>query len=166
MVQEQAVGDRGRDARMHLLREALTMALYVTICLIAGVIALPEPREHLLGWVWGIAIGLVLAHFFAFELSAELFSGESFSRAELRVGGAHLTGAAVVAALTSVPLLVVPASREALWVLVVLVSVLAITSYNTARRWGSRRLRAALYAATVALVALAIALVKNYLVGH
>ena len=60
---------------LELRKEAFTMALYVAICLLAALIALPERAvEHtsVLGVIWGIMLGLAIAHWFAFRVSARL----------------------------------------------------------------------------------------------
>ncbi|MEB3970016.1 hypothetical protein OSH93_12875, partial [Mycobacterium ulcerans] len=62
----------GEDAA-ELRKESYTMALYVAVCLLAALLALPEAaRHHLIGLIWGITIGLAAAHFFAFKISARL----------------------------------------------------------------------------------------------
>jgi len=61
------------EHRVELRKEALTMALYVAICLLASLIVIPESTaEHsnLIGLTWGITVGLALAHWFAFRVSA------------------------------------------------------------------------------------------------
>ena len=74
--------DRGRARRQNEQRkEGFTMALYVSVCLLAALTGLPDRADrHLLdvlGIVWGTTIGLALAHWFAFRLSARLVeSGE------------------------------------------------------------------------------------------
>lgn len=74
----QTLGDasagQGRE-----LREALTMALYVAVCLLAASIAVGggdgHPEEvNVIAAIWGITIGLALAHLFAFRVSARLGS--------------------------------------------------------------------------------------------
>ena len=51
------------------------MALYVAICLMASLIAIPEiAAEHtnVMGLIWGVTLGLALAHWFAFRVSARM----------------------------------------------------------------------------------------------
>ncbi|HEY9496397.1 MAG TPA: hypothetical protein VIR15_16215 [Intrasporangium sp.] len=48
------------------------MALYVAICLLAALFALPETAAgHLpvVGIIWGVSVGLAIAHWFAFRVS-------------------------------------------------------------------------------------------------
>ena len=63
------------EHRLEFDKEALTMALYVAICLMAALIAIPESavaRTNVLGLVWGITLGLAIAHWFAFRVSARM----------------------------------------------------------------------------------------------
>lgn len=60
---------------LELRKEALTMALYVAICLMASFIAIPESAvEHTNEWglVWGVTLGLAIAHWFAFRVSSRM----------------------------------------------------------------------------------------------
>jgi hypothetical protein len=63
--------------RDHLRKEAWTMALYVTICLLAALTALENVVAvpgQVFGLVWGTTIGLALAHLFAFQSPVALFT--------------------------------------------------------------------------------------------
>ncbi|MGH1565405.1 hypothetical protein [Mumia sp. DW29H23] len=150
-------------------KEAATMALYVALCLLAALIALPEggaAHAHVLGIVWGVSVGLALAHWFAFRLSARLVGAGQIRWHDVRSGGAQLTGAAFVALLASVPVLVLPESWELEAVETVLAVFISATGFAVARSGGASYLRAAVYAVAVLVVALAIAVVKNALAGH
>jgi hypothetical protein len=60
--------------RSEVRKGTLTMALYVAISLLASLIVIPESRvehTHVLGLIWGITLGLALAHWFAFRLPHE-----------------------------------------------------------------------------------------------
>lgn len=51
------------------------MALYVAVCLLAALIALPDRgagHAPAFGVIWGVTVGLALAHWFAFRVSARL----------------------------------------------------------------------------------------------
>jgi len=50
------------------------MALYVAICLLAAFAALPETdvHAHVMAIIWGVTIGLAVAHWFAFRVSARM----------------------------------------------------------------------------------------------
>src|SRR3954452_7058316 len=112
----QPAHDNHLEHRAELLREAATMILYVSVVEIAELAAIPE--EHfaggrttgavggqLLAIVWGTAVGLALAHWFAFRVAAPGFRGDRPSRLDAQVGVAQLAGAAFVAAVCSLPVL-------------------------------------------------------------
>jgi hypothetical protein len=60
-----------------LVRESLTMGLYITISLLAVLSAKPDGggSSDVLSLVWGTTLGLTLAHWLAFQLTARLFAG-------------------------------------------------------------------------------------------
>jgi len=62
------------DDDVELRKEAFTMALYVAICLLAALAAVTEStaEDHVFEIVWGTTIGLALAHWLAFSVSARL----------------------------------------------------------------------------------------------
>src|SRR3954471_346801 len=97
---------RTSEARREVLREAVTMVLYVSVVLIAELAAIPE--EHfadgrvtgavggqLLAIVWGTAVGLAVAHWFSFGLAAPAFRGERLTRSDTYIGFAQ-TGSAML----------------------------------------------------------------------
>src|SRR5262249_58459742 len=74
------------EHRVELIREATVMILYVSVVEIADLAALPEAHYvhgrvtgptggYMLAIVWGTAIGLALAHWFAFRVAAPAFRG-------------------------------------------------------------------------------------------
>src|SRR3954466_11536495 len=92
------------EGRKDVLREAVTMILYVSVVLIAELAAIPEKHfahgrvtgavgARLLAIVWGTAVGLAVAHWFAFRLAAPGFRGERPNRWDTYVGLAQLGGA-------------------------------------------------------------------------
>jgi hypothetical protein len=88
------------DEVMELRKEALTMALYVAICLLAALIAVPDDAHvHVTGIVWGVSLGLALAHWFAFRVSARWVGEGNVRPGDVKSGGAQLAGAAGVALL-------------------------------------------------------------------
>ena len=93
------------EHRLEFDKEALTMALYVAICLMAALIAIPESavaRTNVLGLVWGITLGLAIAHWFAFRVSARMVGAGTVRSSDVELLGAQLLGAAGVALLVSV----------------------------------------------------------------
>lgn len=153
---------------LDLRREAFTMALYVAICLLAAMIAAPEKDEHAhaIGIVWGISIGLVLAHLFAFRLAARLVSPGALDAEDARLAGAQLGGGVAVALLATIPVILLPTHREITWAEVVLAALIAAAGYAVARRGGAHRITTMVYGLVMLAVAIGIALVKNHLAGH
>src|SRR4051812_38597495 len=104
----------GSENRTEILREAITMVLYVSGGEIAELAALPEAHfahgkvtgavgGQLLGIGWGAAGGLAIAHWFAFRLAAPAFRGERPTRHDTFIGLAQVGGAMFVAAVSSLP---------------------------------------------------------------
>src|SRR4051794_21437277 len=104
------------ESQVELFREATIMVLYVAVVEIAELAALPERRlghgeitgpvgSDLLAIVWGTALSLALAHWFAFRIAAAGFRGDRPSRQDQLIGLVQVGGAALVAALSSLPIL-------------------------------------------------------------
>jgi hypothetical protein len=150
-----------------LRKEACTMALYVAICLLAALIALPETAHaHLVQLIWGVTVGLALAHWFAFRLSARLVGQGTIRAHDLESGGAQLGGAAGAALLATLAVLVAPDTAEREVAEYVLAALIGAVGFVVARGAGATRVAALLYACTVLVAAVAIAVVKNVLAGH
>jgi hypothetical protein len=71
MVEPDVEADEEAEEALELRKEALTMALYVTICLLAALSVVAEHGEgaqaDTFKIVWGTTLGLALAHWFAFR---------------------------------------------------------------------------------------------------
>lgn len=144
------------------------MALYVAICVLAALTALPESAAHagVAPIIWGVSVGLALAHWFAFRLSARLVGAGRLRPHDVESAGAQLSGAVGVALLASVPLVLLPESAELEGVLLLLATFIALVGYVVAREGGAARARSLLYATVVLVVAVVIAELKNRLAGH
>ena len=145
------------------------MGLYVAICLLGALIALPTDQEdeaQVIAIIWGVTVGLALAHWFAFRVSATLVSAGRVHRHDLNAASAQLAGAASVALLASIPVLLTPHSAELESAELTLAAFIGIVGYAVARSGGGSRVRSIVYAAIVLIAAVAIALVKNALSGH
>ena len=153
---------------LELRREASTMALYVAVCLLAALTALPESAAHatVIPLIWGVTVGLAVAHWFAFRVSARLVASGRLSSLDVALAGAQLVGAAGVALLASLPVVLLPAAAELEGVALLLAAFIALVGYAVAREGGATRARAVLHALTVLVVAVAIAELKYRLAGH
>ncbi|MFZ0323628.1 MAG: hypothetical protein WAN48_05785 [Actinomycetes bacterium] len=150
--------------------EASTMALYVSVVLLAALVALrgsPNPTQRvLLEVIWGTTLGLALAHLYAFRVSSRLVRGRSFDRGDLKVAAAQLGGATAVAMLCTVPVVVFPSPSEDDMVRLLLGALLGAGGYSSGRAGGASRLRSLVLGAAVLAVGFGVALVKNSMSGH
>jgi hypothetical protein len=150
--------------------EASTMALYVSVVLLAALVALEDGAttsdRDMLGLIWGTTIGLALAHYFAFRVASRLVRGTTFHKRDGEIALAQLTGAAIVAALCSVPVVLLPDTTKNDYVRFELAILLGIAGYAAGRTGGATRLRSLVTGAIVLVLGVGVALVKNALVGH
>jgi hypothetical protein len=99
-------------------------------------------------------------------VSARLVGAGSVRPHDVESAGAQLVGAVVVALLASVPVILFPESVELELVELLLAAFIALVGFVVARGGGATRARASVYALSVLVVAVVIALVKNGLAGH
>jgi hypothetical protein len=158
-----------QDVDVEARKEAYTMALYVAVCLLAALTAMAEQADaghvDVFKVIWGTTVGLALAHLFAFRVSARLVAAGTIRRQDAESAAAQLAGALVVV-LATVPVLVLPGPSELDVVRDLLAAFVAAVGYAVARNAGAGRGRAAAYAATILIVAVTIAVLKNVLSGH
>lgn len=165
------------EGRAEILREAATMILYVSVIEIAELFSLPEDHfahgrvtgpvgTTLLAIIWGTAVGLALAHWFAFRVAAPGFRGESPTKHDAQIGLAQLAGAVFVAAVSSIPVLFFSDVRAQETVGDVPALVIGVIAFFVARAAGKARLPAAFYGVTAAVLGVVVALVKSILAAH
>jgi hypothetical protein len=142
------------------------MALYVAVVLDAALLTLDPRGITILQLVWGTCVGLVLAHLFAFALAARLAGGGHRDQEDRELALAQLTGAVAIAALATVPLLLLGEPNELLGVELVLSACIGVAAYGVRRKSGAGPAGALVFAAVVLVIAGAIAIIKNALVGH
>lgn len=154
--------------RQQAIRETLTMGLYLTISVLAVLVALPPGEKSTVGvlaLVWGTTMGLLLAHLLAFRLAARLFSGAALGRHDrLAMLGQGLS-ALVVATFASLPLLLAEGESALDGMRLLLAGGIGVFAYLVGRREAGP-IRAVVYAVGVVVVALVVAVVKNTLAGH
>jgi hypothetical protein len=160
-----------------VVREAATMVLYVSVVEIAEFAALPEGHfahgrvtgpagAELLAILWGTAVGLALAHWFAFRVAAPGFRGESPTRRDVEIGLAQLGGAVFVAAVSSVPVLLFSDVRAQETAGDVPAVIIGVIGYFVARASGKSRVPSAFYGLTALALGVVVALVKSMLAAH
>ena len=161
---ETLVSGFGRE----LIRETVTMALYIGLSLLAVLVAIPKPEEesstHVALTVALSALGLVVAHQIAFRVSTRLVSRGALPGEDVKLLLGQIAGGLAVVVIATVPLLIWgPDALIAVEVL--LVALVAVVGYVAARSVPVSRLRAILYMAGVVL-AVAVVLWLKLLVGH
>jgi hypothetical protein len=177
MSRTATVSDTRSDDRAEILREATTMVLYVSVVEIAELAALPEGRFSdghvtgtvggaLLAVVWGTAIGLALAHWFAFRVAAPAFRGQRVTTMDTRIGVAQVAGALFVATISSLPVLFLDDSRARQLTSDIIAVLIGVISYRIARATGRSRPAAVLYGLTAVVLGVLVAFVKSTLAGH
>jgi hypothetical protein len=115
--------------------------------------------------VWESTVGLALAHWLAFRVSARLVAAGTIRRHDAEAAGAQLAGAIAVALLATVPVVVLPATAELDVARLVLAGFVALVGYAVARRSGATRARSLVYSISLLVVSVLVAVVKNALAG-
>ena len=157
------------DAHRHeLVKEGLTMSLYVAICLLAALVAVPKSaaEAHVSELVWGTTLGLALAHWFAFRASARLVGEGTVRDLDAQIAVAQGAGALAVALLATVPLVVTPGSASVTAVELTLAGFLAVVGFLVARAGGGTHFRAIVYGVALLAVGGVVVVVKLALTGH
>lgn len=159
----------GEREQSEIWREAITMALYVSLSQLAVMTALPSPAAddtaNLAITVALTSIGLVLAHQVAFRMSSRLVSkGSRLEPLAPRLLRAQLLGGAAVTLLAVVPILVFGAGAYRLSIGLLLLFVMVV-GYLVARSAPTSRGRALLYVGVVAVAVIGILVIKS-LVHH
>ena len=132
--------------RRELSREAVTMALYVSITLLAALVAIPSDDVpgtlHTAALIWGGAAGLALAHWLAFDVGARLFQTAHLDRLHRLGGPVSLAAALAVALVASIPILIAPDDVASEVAISVLAFILAAAGFAVGRRSGAGLVRA------------------------
>ena len=158
-----------RPAPSEAVREAVTMALYVGVVLAAEFVAVEEhavDEPSTVAVIWGSALGVALAHVFAFNLAARLFAGGRIAPGTRRAVWAQLATAAAMAFVVTVPFFFLslgPALDAAGFLLAALIGV---TAFVASRAAGASRLRSVVDGLIALAVAMAVVSVKVGLSGH
>lgn len=156
--------------QLDFLREVTTMALYVSLSLIAVLIALPNAdpvednrvQEGVTVLLTGL--GLVLAHHVAFRMSTRLVNA-GFLTAESRESlKAQALGGLPVAVLGAIPVFLLGEDPGEDVAILLLLGLVVAVGYRTAR-FASRPIRALAYSVVVVVIVAAVVGFK-LLVGH
>jgi hypothetical protein len=154
------------EHRRERLREGVTMALYISLSLLAVLLALPPALDP--GTVarpalaiFLTSLGLMLAHALAFRLSTRLVHRGDLSAANLELLGAQLIGGLAVTVVAVVPVLLLGGPTGVRVAELLLLAFIAVVGYVAARSVPLSRPRALLYVALVVVLALAVLVVKR-----
>jgi hypothetical protein len=151
--------------RAERTREAVTMALYISLSLLAVMVALPpdvtpaassEPAVMLLF----TSIGLLVAHQLAFRLSARLAHHGHLAAHHLELLAAQLVGGLAVTAVAVVPVLVFGVTPGVIIAELLLLAFIAVVGYVAARMIPVSRGRALVYVAGVVGLVLVVIWIK------
>jgi hypothetical protein len=164
-------------ARTEVLREAVIMMLYVSIVEIAELASLPEthalrgrlvgPAESdLLAIIWGTAVGLAAAHWFAFRIAASGFRGQRPTRLDTWIGLAQVGAAAFVALLSSLPMLVASDVAARNSVAYIPATIIGVIGVLVARAGGRSWTRSIGYGVVALVGGIGVALLKQALSAH
>jgi VIT1/CCC1 family predicted Fe2+/Mn2+ transporter len=156
------------EARIEAEREGVTMGLYLAIVTLAEASALDSSgvgAGATVAAIWGTAIGLALAHVFAFDLSARIFARGRPHRSTRLSATAQVIAAAAVAALATLPFLVF--SRDVAFTIsgLLMAALIGFTGFLAARAGGHGHGRA-LVVAVVTLVLGALVVAVKAGLGH
>jgi hypothetical protein len=145
------------------VREAVTMTLYVCVVLVAEFVTVGQEIDSeraAVGVIWGTTVGLALAHVFAFNLAARLLVPDTADAQTRAAAWAQLAAAAAVAAVVSLPLLVLSLDTALEVSASLAAALVGLTAYLAARNAGARRFRALVEGAVVLAIAAALVGVK------
>jgi hypothetical protein len=138
------------------------MALYISLSLLAVVLAVPSSGHGPSAWtVFLTALGLVAAHLLAFSISARYVNDGELDEESAKLLGVQTSAGLGVAVLATLPVLLLPEPAGVDVTGALLVLVIGVVGYLTARNAGRSRLRALGYVVIVALVALVVLLIKS-----
>ncbi|WP_159805297.1 hypothetical protein [Cellulomonas citrea] len=153
-----------------VVRDAVTMALYVSLSLLAVLIATPPPVEdetalELAAVILLTGVGLLLAHQVAFILSSRLLSAGRLDAHARRALSAQLAGGMSVAVLAALPVLALGGEAGLVTAELLLLALVAVVGYLAARSLPMPVGRSLMYVGGTVLLAAAVIIVK-LLAGH
>ena len=141
------------------------MALYVSITLLAILTAADNHHLNVLAVIWGTTVGLAVAHWFAFSLASRLVGPLEGAVTIERELLAETTGAAFVAGVATVVVVVLPAHLEWQGARFAVAACIAVIAYAEIRALGGTRARALSVASVALVLGELVAAVKQAL-GH
>ena len=145
------------------------MALYVCLVLAAEFVAAGDQAgsERLaVEVIWGTALGLALAHVFAFNLAARLLIGGRLSPEVRTAAWAQLGAAAAVALVVTVPFILFPLQTALRSSAFVVAALIGVAAFAASRGSGAGRTRALVDGLVALAIAVVVVSVKVGLSAH
>ncbi len=159
--------DDDDHARTALVREFLTSGLYLAIVLWATSLVLSStdlpPKGVIVAEIFGVTVGLLLAHWLAFRLAGQLAEHGEWHPALAREGLAQLAGGLSAAVVAAVPFVFLEGPRALVLARWLLAALPALAGYAIARERGSRPFPAAMVALGVLAASFVVVAVKTAL---
>jgi hypothetical protein len=145
--------DDPEHERIGLQRERVTMELYTSITLLAGLYFAHEgwEEEKVFGLVWGTTLGLAAAHWFAFSMANKLVDPTRDRSLVLRELKAQLAGAAIVGAWASVAIAIAGDDHARVAAQIAVVSLIGYVVVRLGRSYG-QPWRRCIWSAVVAVL--------------
>jgi hypothetical protein len=157
------------DHRREFWREAVTMALYLSLSLLAVLLAVPTSTATVegdpVGLVFLTAVGLLVAHLLAFSISSRLVSRGVLDAQARLIAFAQIVGGLVVVALVTLPLLLFDAPMSLRIAQGLMLALVALVGFLAARQADVSMVRALVYVAAV-VASVVIVLLLKAVVGH
>ncbi|MGI9666768.1 MAG: hypothetical protein ACR2N2_06655 [Acidimicrobiia bacterium] len=152
----------------HALREAMTIGLYLSIVLLALLVGVGanETIQHQIQLIWGTSVGLGIAHLFAYRMTAVFAAGGKLTSEDWYSVGGMVAATVIIAGIATIPYLLLDDALDASTAaMVLLLGVIAITAWATAKRSGLSPAKTAGYTALVVFLAAVVVAVK-YTLTH
>jgi len=149
--------------RAHVAREAVTMLVYLAIVLLALLASIGDEEDatRQVALIWGTAIGLGIAHLFAFRPTAIVASGGRPSEQDLRIGLGVAVAAFLAATVATVPYLFISDPVNAsTGADLVLLALIGAAGYGGARKADLSVPRSLLYTGIVLSAAAVVVAIK------
>ena len=164
VLRDADVYDRAPEAVADRVREGMTMALYLSLSLLAVMVAFEDPTHpdtpDLGRLVFLTAVGLMLAHLLAFRMSARLVARGRGAAQTTQLVLAQIVGGVVVTAIATVPLVVLGPWPGLLVSEFALLALITGVGYVTGRASGYSRVRSLVYVAGVVVLTVVVLEVK------
>jgi len=161
--------DKYEPHHLELIREAVTMALYISLSLLAVLLATQTPtaddgRVQVALTTLFTGLGLVAAHHIAFRMSSRLVNAGRLDDHSRHALGAQALGGIPVAVLAMLPVLVLGVEPGALVSELLLLGLVCVVGWRAVRQAVSRG-RAAAYLLTTVTIASGVIVLK-LITGH